>query len=122
MSKAVENGALALTTTTGKVISGNRAYLRELKAKIPATMTASQKLTVNQGYLIANLEGLKRSRRFWEELGFTIVDRDCRLPFDCKFNYTLTQLNLKISFEKTYYRLFPILGYEIPDFFKKSGI
>lgn len=42
-------------------MSGNRAYFRELKAKIPATVTASQKPIVSQGYAIANLEMLKRS-------------------------------------------------------------
>jgi hypothetical protein len=47
--------------TTGKVTSGNKAYLRELKAKIPATVTISQKHKVSREYLIANRERLKRS-------------------------------------------------------------
>lgn len=59
-----EAGALlwAVTTTTGKVISGNSAYLSELKAMIPATVIANQNPIVSQGTAIANREILKRSR------------------------------------------------------------
>jgi hypothetical protein len=44
-------------------MSGNNAYLRELKASNPATETAIQKPSVSQGYSIASLEILKRSRK-----------------------------------------------------------
>src|SRR5579883_1275082 len=50
VSSAVVSGAVAFTTTTGKVMSGNKAYLRELNANSPATTTAIQKLSVSQGY------------------------------------------------------------------------
>ena len=65
-------GAVAFTTTTGKVISGNRAYLRELNAKSPATATAIQKPKVSQGYEIAHLEILNRSRSSFWRFSFTI--------------------------------------------------
>jgi hypothetical protein len=67
-------GAVAFTTTTGKVMSGNKAYLRELKAKSPATVTAIQKPTVSHENSIANLEILKRSRADFELLGLTILE------------------------------------------------
>ena len=48
--------------TTGKLISGKRAYFKELKAKIPAMATANQKAMVNLGALIAIREIFRRSR------------------------------------------------------------
>jgi hypothetical protein len=65
---------VAFTTTTGKVISGNKAYLRELKANTPATVTAIQKPSVSQGYAIANLEILKRSLKDVVRGGFIILE------------------------------------------------
>ena len=62
VSKVLLRGDWAVTTTTGKVISGNKAYLRELNARTPATVIPIQKHTVNQENLIANLEILKLSR------------------------------------------------------------
>jgi hypothetical protein len=73
VSKADVKGAWTFTTTTGKVISGNKAYLRELKARTPATAIPIQKHTVNQENLIANLEILKLSRVDFELLVCTIT-------------------------------------------------
>ena len=42
MSVAVEMGAVVVTTTTGNVTSGNKAYLRLPNARIPATITPIQ--------------------------------------------------------------------------------
>ena len=41
--------AVACTTTTGKLTSGNKPYLRLLKAKRPAITTLNQKQIVNHG-------------------------------------------------------------------------
>jgi|UPI00040A8CCA hypothetical protein len=54
-------------------MSGNKAYLRELNARTPATVIPIQKHTVNQENLIANLEILKLSRAdVWVVLVCTI--------------------------------------------------
>ncbi|BCL36729.1 hypothetical protein [Nostoc sp. MS1] len=55
-------------------MSGNKAYLRELKASAPATATAIQKLTVSHEYSIAHLEKLKRCRANFEPFRFTILE------------------------------------------------
>ncbi|WP_231971791.1 hypothetical protein [Nostoc sp. NIES-3756] len=55
-------------------MSGNKAYLRELKASAPATATAIQKLTVSHEYSIAHREKLKRCRADFEPFRFTILE------------------------------------------------
>ena len=49
--------------TTGKGISGNKAYLRELKANIPATATAIAIKTVTRAYLMATRDIFNCSRQ-----------------------------------------------------------
>ena len=46
----------ARMTITGKVISGNKAYFKELKAKIPATAITNQNAIVMRKCLIAHQE------------------------------------------------------------------
>jgi hypothetical protein len=60
---AVSVVSVALTTTTGNVISGKRAYLSEPNAIRPIVAIASQQQIVSQAFWIARRERLKRSRK-----------------------------------------------------------
>ncbi|BAB75965.1 hypothetical protein ACN23B_21430 [Anabaena sp. FACHB-709] len=77
-------------------MSGNKAYLRELKASAPATATAIQKLTVSHEYSIAHREKLKRCRADFELVSFTILEiHQAEDTFNCHATVILDTLRVE---------------------------